>query len=99
MDMSTTTQTAPVYVQQSFAWDECEENSAVALKPPTASLTTRKKLPPSKRTPVTIPKYSETTSVRRGRCEHIGGILASVLEKYGIGLDQLIAEIEKPSTR
>ena len=43
---------------------------------------------------VTVPTVSTSTSARRGRCEHVGGILASVLEKYGIGIDQLIAEID-----
>lgn len=120
-------QSTPVYVQQSFMWDEGDSNSAVAVKPITSSVAQHgigqrgveqrgvgqrgveqrsdstshvpksKRVRPSKRPAVPIPKFSQTSSVRRGRCEHIGGILASVLEKYGIGIDQLIAEIEKPS--
>lgn len=43
---------------------------------------------------MTVPTVSTSSSARRGRCEHVGGILASVLEKYGIGIDQLIAEID-----
>jgi len=44
--------------------------------------------------PLTVPTFSTSTSARRGRCEHVGAILASVLERYGIGIDQLIAEID-----
>ena len=48
----------------------------------------------SNRQPITVPTYATSTSARRGRCEHVGGILASVLERYGIGIDQLIAELD-----
>ncbi len=40
------------------------------------------------------PVVVKSSSVRRGRCEHVGGILASVLERYGIGIDELVAEID-----
>ena len=56
--------------------------------------TVRRVVRPSTRKPVTVPSIRQTSSVRRGRCEHVGGILASVLEKYGIGIDELIAEID-----
>ena len=56
--------------------------------------TTRRVVRPSTRKPVTVPSIRQSSSVRRGRCEHVGGILASVLEKYGIGIDELIAEID-----
>ena len=56
--------------------------------------TVRRVVRPSARKPVTVPSIRQTSSVRRGRCEHVGGILASVLEKYGIGIDELIAEID-----
>ena len=56
--------------------------------------TVRRVVRPSTRKPVTVPSIRQSSSVRRGRCEHVGGILASVLEKYGIGIDQLIAEID-----
>ena len=56
--------------------------------------TVRRVVRPSTRKPVTVPSIRQSSSVRRGRCEHVGGILASVLEKYGIGIDDLIAEID-----
>lgn len=43
---------------------------------------------------VTVPTYEQTSSVRRGRCEHVGGILVSVLSKYGIGIDEFLAELD-----
>lgn len=56
--------------------------------------TIRRVIRPTSRKPVTVPSVRQSSSVRRGRCEHVGGILASVLEKYGIGIDELIAEID-----
>jgi hypothetical protein len=32
---------------------------------------------------------------RRGACEHVGNALVSVLGSYGIGLDELLDEIER----
>jgi hypothetical protein len=83
------TQSAPQYVQQSFLFDDVESQQT--------SVATKSRVAPkmrSGRPAVTVPAVSSTTSARRGRCEHVGGILASVLEKYGIGIDQLIAEID-----
>ena len=31
---------------------------------------------------------------RRGRCEHVGSVMGSVLSKYGLSLDDLLREIE-----
>jgi hypothetical protein len=97
--MAVATQTAPVFVQQAFQWDDAELASsfssngraAVADSEPTHKSTIR----PSSRPAVTVPTFRTNSSVRRGRCEHVGGMLATVLERYGIGLDQLIAEIDR----
>ena len=43
---------------------------------------------------VTVPTIRETSCARRGRCEHIGGVMASVLSKYGLGIDDLLGAIE-----
>lgn len=43
---------------------------------------------------VTVPTIRETSCARRGRCEHIGGVMASVLSKYGLGMDDLLGAIE-----
>ena len=89
-----TTPSAPQYVQQAFNWDELE-TSPVISKPQTEAISTAVGARKSQGRPLTVPTFSKSTSARRGRCEHVGGILASVLERYGIGVDQLIAEIEK----
>ncbi len=47
---------------------------------------------------VTVPRVETTTSNRRGRCEHVGGIMGAVLEKYGISFEQLLSEMAKQST-
>jgi hypothetical protein len=101
--MATTTPSRPVYVQQSFLWDvqdsslfETQDSQKIAGIPSNEldAPASRRISRPSARKPVTVPSHRQSSSVRRGRCEHVGGILASVLEKYGIGIDQLIAEID-----
>ncbi len=89
-----TTPNAPQYVQQAFNWEDLE-SASVVVKLPTAE-TPAMGHSRTQRTsqPLTVPTYSTSTSARRGRCEHVGGILATVLERYGIGIDQLIAEID-----
>ncbi len=89
-----TTPNAPQYVQQAFNWEDLE-SASVVVKVPTAE-TPAMGHSRTQRTsqPLTVPTYSMSTSARRGRCEHVGGILATVLERYGIGIDQLIAEID-----
>ena len=90
-----TSQNTPQYVQQAFNWDLVDADP-VSGKTPTALVDALSSARPqrSNRQPITVPTYATSTSARRGRCEHVGGILASVLERYGIGIDQLIAEID-----
>ena len=83
----------PQYVQQAFRWDEID--TAIS-KTPTAISAVMSPVQPqrSNSLAIALPTYTTSSSVRRGRCEHVGGIFASVLERYGIGIDQLIAEID-----
>ncbi len=88
-----TSPTAPQFVQQAFNWDELESASLVVKAPADSTAKTvhggkSRSLPPTAQT------FSTSRSARRGRCEHVGGILASVLERYGIGIDDLVAEID-----
>jgi hypothetical protein len=85
---TTTSLSTPVYVQQSFLWDEPTSTAPTHVTAPSGLVR------PSSRPPLTVPSVQRTTSARRGRCEHVGGILATVLEKYGITIDQLIAEMD-----
>ena len=83
------------YVQQAFSWDEIEVNTVIAKTPiALTSVMSPGQLQRGKTPATTVPTYTTSTSARRGRCEHVGGILASVLERYGIGIDQFIAEID-----
>ncbi len=86
-----TSPTAPKFVQQAFNWDELDTLVAKTQTPETAASPVRST---RNSKPITVPTFTKTTSVRRGRCEHVGGILASVLERYGIGIDELLAEID-----
>ena len=97
--MAVATQTAPVFVQQAFQWDEpvlassfnSSERDSLAYSDEIRNSTIR----PSARPDVTVPTFRTNSSARRGRCEHVGGMLAAVLERYGLGLDQLIEEIDR----
>ena len=89
-----TSPTTSQYVQQAFNWDELESKPVMAKTPAGDSATAIKTRSERSTHPMTVPTYSTSTSTRRGRCEHVGGILASVLERYGIGIDELIAEID-----
>lgn len=42
---------------------------------------------------MTVPRVETTTPQRRGRCEHVGGIMGAVLERYGISVEQFLAEL------
>jgi len=88
------TATTPQYIQQAFNWDETEASPTVTKAIVPESHAKNQPRPARKSQPMTVPTFTTTTSARRGRCEHVGGILASVLERYGIGIDQLIAEID-----
>lgn len=83
------------YVQQAFNWDGIDANLVIAKTPIALSAVVNLAQPPRINTPATtVPTFTTSSSARRGRCEHIGGILASVLQRYGIGIDQLIGEID-----
>ncbi len=82
------------YVQQAFDWDEIDANTVIAKTPNKLSAVMSPTQPLCSSPAITVSTYTTSTSTRRGRCEHVGGILASVLERYGIGIDQLIAEID-----
>ena len=98
--MAVATQTAPVFVQQAFQWDDAESASSFSSNGRATTVadseTTRNStIRPSSRPAITVPTFRTNSSARRGRCEHVGGMLATVLERYGIGLYQLIAEIDR----
>lgn len=91
--MATATSPAtPKFVQQAFKWDELE--TAVAKTQTQETQAIPQSQSPRHSRPLTVPTITTSTSARRGRCEHVGGILASVLERYGIGIDELLAEID-----
>ena len=82
------------FVQQAFNWDEIDANPVIAKTPTKISVVMSHAEPQFNSPAIYVPSYTTSTSARRGRCEHVGGILASVLQRYGIGIDQLIAEID-----
>lgn len=69
------------YVQQMFDWDT---PAPAALQESACEVASRSGGPSP--TPV---------QARRGRCEHVGGVMAVVLGKYGLGIDDLLRAIEE----
>jgi hypothetical protein len=41
------------------------------------------------------PRVQPTPSARQGRCEHVGGMMATVLAKYGITAEEFRATVEE----
>jgi len=87
--MSAVIASQPRLVQHTFDWDE-PHTAFQTLKPTSGP---SKVAAPSAR--VTVPTVRETSCVRRGRCEHVGGVMANVLSKYGLGVDDLLHAIEE----
>jgi len=97
--MAVATQTSPVFVQQAFQWEDVDFSAPYSPNGRTTVVDSETNhsstVRPSSRPAAAIPTFRTNSSVRRGRCEHVGGIFAAVLERYGIGLDQFIAEIDR----
>jgi hypothetical protein len=85
---------ASQYVQTRFDWDATEVRvSAERIRSrPAENRSSRVALPSNA---VTVPTVQQTSCARRGRCEHVGGVMANVLQKYGIGLDDLLEAIQR----
>ena len=64
------------YVQHTFDWDAPIVVQTVSV------------VPASK--PPRVSQACQESSVRRGRCEHVGSVMATVLNKYGLGIDDLL---------
>jgi hypothetical protein len=71
------------YVQQMFDWD----SPASSLSPVVRSNAPAPTAPAS--------SAPAATTARRGRCEHVGGVMGAVLSKYGLGIDDLLRAIEE----
>lgn len=91
-------------VQQTFGWDAFESDGSVAVPTVVRDARSSRNTVRSRRSQpartavaprVTVPTVSVSSSQRRGRCEHIGGVMASVLGKYGLSLDDLQRAIEE----
>lgn len=75
------------YVQQMFDWDApvAESRCAVSSKDPSLEVA-------AQRSPQVAVSPNQ---VRRGRCEHVGSVMATVLSKYGLSIDDLLRAIEE----
>lgn len=81
------------YVQHMFDWDAPGVSSPGAIDPSmeTIALATNTSCAPvSPSCEALAPK-----NLRRGRCEHVGGVMGAVLSKYGLGIDDLLQAIQE----
>jgi hypothetical protein len=74
------------YVQHMFDWDAPGVSSPGAIDPSMETIA----LATNTSCEALAPK-----NLRRGRCEHVGGVMGAVLSKYGLGIDDLLQAIQE----
>lgn len=85
------------YVQHMFDWDAPAVPSQSTATP--AALTISLATNSVASSTVTSINLASTPAaprnLRRGQCEHVGGVMGVVLSKYGLGIDDLLRAIEE----
>jgi len=95
------------FVQHTFDWDAPAPSIVLTVKPaavataPSAAVALSTAVAPSSaaaqssiaRTTMAGSKPHQTA--RRGKCEHVGSVMGTVLAKYGLGVDDLLRAIEE----
>lgn len=89
-------------IQHTFDW-ECNSDSLVghdlvtsesaaslAVMEPTSHAAARRQPTSATTSPTPLNKPTH----RRNRCEHVGGVMATVLSNYGLGVDDLLHAID-----
>jgi hypothetical protein len=80
------------YVQQMFDWDAPAAPAPNIAQPALATNSLATSVVASNE-PANTPAAPK--NLRRGRCEHVGGVMGAVLSKYGLGIDDLLRAIEE----
>jgi hypothetical protein len=81
------------YVQHTFDWDALPVQ-APSSTTAVSTLETPEFKSPIAKSPVATTIDAQEVPLRRGRCEHVGSVMAAVLSKYGLGIDDLLRAIE-----
>jgi|GEM_PF-922931 len=94
------------FVQHTFDWDAPAPSIVLTVKPaavataPSAAVAYSAVAPASAAAESSIARTTMTGSkphqtARRGKCEHVGSVMGTVLAKYGLGVDDLLRAIEE----
>lgn len=94
------------FVQHTFDWDATAPSIVLTVKPaavataPSAAVASSAVAPASAAAESSIARTTMAGSkphqtARRGKCEHVGSVMGTVLAKYGLGVDDLLRAIEE----
>lgn len=94
------------FVQHTFDWDAPAPSIVLTVKPAavatasSAAVASSAVAPASAAAESSIARTTMTGSkphqtARRGKCEHVGSVMGTVLAKYGLGVDDLLRAIEE----
>jgi len=94
------------FVQHTFDWDAPAPSIVLTVKPAavatasSAVVASSAVAPASAAAESSIARTTMTGSkphqtARRGKCEHVGSVMGTVLAKYGLGVDDLLRAIEE----
>lgn len=86
-------------VQKTFGWDDNapweEPATKVAPRRRSSQRTSNPGRVASPPREIARPTVQQTSCVRRGRCEHVGGMMATVLARYGIDAEEFRQTVEQ----
>jgi hypothetical protein len=94
------------FVQHTFDWDAPAPSIVLTVKPaavataPSAAVAASTVATASTVAELSIARTTMASSkpnqpARRGKCEHVGSVMGTVLAKYGLGVDDLLRAIEE----
>jgi hypothetical protein len=94
------------FVQHTFDWDAPAPSIVLTVKPAAVATASSAAVASSAVAPASAAAESSiarTTmagskphqTARRGKCEHVGSVMGTVLAKYGLGVDDLLRAIEE----
>jgi hypothetical protein len=94
------------FVQHTFDWDAPAPSIVLTVKPAAVATASSAAVASSAVAPASAAAESSiarTTMAgskphqtsRRGKCEHVGSVMGTVLAKYGLGVDDLLRAIEE----
>ena len=88
------------FVQHTFDWDAPAPSIVLTVKPAAVATAPSAAVAASTVAELSIARTTVASSkpnqpARRGKCEHVGSVMGTVLAKYGLGVDDLLRAIEE----